>query len=119
MKRLLWATPILFVLLSTCALADSVRIVFGPSDFGDNFAGFQYGGGLSASVFGSTPQWFFNIEGYEPGSTLGGTTYLAIEIGFAKFGGNSYELTPISYGELDLSNFTLPTNGKDFVRVLV
>jgi hypothetical protein len=119
MKRFLWVTPIVFVLLSACALADSVRISYGPFDFGDNFAGVQRGPGFAAAVYGGTPLDFFNIRGYEPGSALGGSTYLAISIGFAQIGRNFYELTPTGYGELDLSNFTLPTNGKDLVRVLV
>lgn len=119
MKRILWVTSILFVLLSSCAFADSVRISYGPFDFGDNFTGVQFGHGFAAAVYGSTPLGFFNINGYEPGSSLGGSTDLAISIGFAKIGGNIYELTPTDYGTFDLTNFTLPTNGKDLVRVMV
>ena len=119
MKRFLRVTPILLVLLSTCAFANSTRISYSPFDSGDNFAAVQSAPGFIAAVYGSTPLDFFNIRGYEPGSTLGGSTNLAISIGFAKFGTNIYELTPTAYGTLDLSNFTLPTNGKDLVRVLV
>lgn len=119
MKRFLWATPILFVLLSACAFANSVRIDYGPFDFGDNFAGVQFGPGFAAAVYGSTPLDFFNISGYAPGSTLGGSTYISISIGFARLGTNVYELSPAGYGELDLTMFTLPTNNRDFVRVPV
>ena len=117
MKRFLLLTPILFVLLSAGAFADSVRIFFLPNDgSGDNFGFIQKGVGTFTSVVGGAPFDFFSAFGYAPGTTLGGGTDLFISGGFAQFGGNSYELSPTSLGTLFLSTFTLPTNGKDFVK---
>jgi len=120
MKRFLWATQLLFVLLSASAFANSIRIGLSPNDgSGDNFGAIQQGVGFFAAVGGGAPYDFFNINGYEPGATLGGTTDLFLSGGFAKIGRNSYELTPAGLGTLFLSAITLPTNDKDFVRVLV
>jgi hypothetical protein len=114
MKRFLWLTPILFVLLSACAYADSIRIGFDPNDgSGDNFGFVQQIGGVLISGFGGTPADFFNTLGYAPGSTLGGSTDIFFSNGFITFGGNSSEVD-FSVGTLFLSSFTLPTNGRDF-----
>ncbi len=47
MKRFLWVTPILFVLMSGSAFGTSVSIGFFPNDgSGDNFRFLQQGGGI-------------------------------------------------------------------------
>ena len=117
MKRFLWATPMLFLLMSGSAFASSVStfIFLQPNDgSGDNFGFFQQGGGVTIGIGGGTPYDFFNIDGYAPGSTLGGSTDVFIDGGFVKFGGNFHELDFSGPGTLFLSSFTLPTNGKDF-----
>jgi PEP-CTERM motif len=115
MKRFFWVTLVLFVLMSGSAFATSVTIRFFPNDgSGDNFQFLQQGGGIVIGIQGGTPFSFFNIEGYAPGSTLGGTTDVFFSGGFIQFGGNSSELGFSFPGTLFLSSFTLPTNGKDF-----
>src|SRR5438874_4226923 len=117
MKRFLWSTPMLFLLMSGSAFASSVStfIFLQPNDgSGDNFGFFQQGGGVTIGIGGGTPYDFFNIDGYAPGSTLGGSTDVFIDGGFVKFGGNFHELDFSGPGTLFLSSFTLPTNGKDF-----
>jgi len=115
MKRFLWVTPILFVLMSGSAFGTSVSIGFFPNDgSGDNFRFLQQGGGIVIRIQGGTPVAFFNTDGYAPGSTLGGTTDVFFSGGFVQFGGNSFELGFSGPGTLFLRSFTLTTNGKDF-----
>ncbi len=117
MKQFLWVTPMLFVLMSGSAFATSVSTsigLFPNGGSGDNFRFLQQGGGVSIGIQGGTPYSFFNIEGYAPGSTLGGTTDVFFSGGFVQFGGNSFDLNFSGPGTLFLSSFTLPTNGKDF-----
>ena len=99
MKRVLWATPILFVLMSGNIFADSVTttIFLQPNNgSGDNFGALQTGNGMVIGVGGGVAYDIFNIGPYAPGSALGGTTDFFIEGGFAPFGGNTYELSPLS-----------------------
>jgi hypothetical protein len=117
MQRFLWATPMLFLLMSGSAFASSVStfIFLQPNDgSGDNFGFFQQGGGVIIGIGGGTPYDFFNIDGYAPGSTLGGSTDVFLSSGFVQFGGNFHDLDFSGPGTLFLSSFTLPTNGKDF-----
>jgi PEP-CTERM motif-containing protein len=116
MKRLLWLTPILFALLATSALADSVSIFYSPNDgSGGNFGFLVTAPGLSVSGGGGTPFDFFgccNPPGYLPGSTLGGFTDIFFDEGFATIGGISYDVS--FTGGLFMSTIVLPTNGKDY-----
>ena len=113
MKRFLWLTPILFVVMLGSAFADGITFV--PNDgSGDNFGFFQNGAGFGGGV----PYDFFNIGPYAPGSTLGGQADIFIEGGFIVIDGIGHDLAPLGPGTLFLSSLTLPTNGKDF-RALV
>jgi hypothetical protein len=117
MKRSLWIAPLLFALMSSAAFATSVSTFIGltPNDGGgDNFVFVQQGPGFSIGAFGGTEWPFFNaFDGYEPGSTFELNVTVFFSDAFARFGGHSYELGG-GPGELILSSFTFPTNGKDF-----
>jgi len=58
-------------------------------------------------VFGGVPYDFFDVGGYAPGATLGGSTGLFFASGFAQFGGNTYNLGLTNTGSVFLSPFTL------------
>ena len=119
MKRFLWATPLLFVLISSVARADSVNISFGPnSGSGDNFRIEQQSGGTTVILGGGTPFGFFDDIGYAAGSTLGGFTTVYLDYGSAQIGGDYYDLT-VGTGTLFMSSLTLPTNGASTVTVPV
>jgi hypothetical protein len=107
MKRYLSMVPILFVLMTASALANTI-IAYGPNNgAGDNFF-FRKG---NIGIVGGTAYDFFNIEGYTPGTSLGGETYLYVDFGW--FG--SHELSPSGdCCTLFLSSFTLPTTGGNF-----
>jgi PEP-CTERM motif len=121
MKRLLWVSPIVLVLISVSAFADSITIGLAPNfGGGDNFGFTERGPGLFAEVLGGTPFDFFNIGPYAPGSTWGGGTDVFIDnpggaLGFATINGVSYDIVDAGgNGGLFIDSFTLPTNGKDF-----
>jgi hypothetical protein len=112
MRRFLWATPLLIVLISSGAWADSVNIFLSPNDgSGDNFGIEQQSRGMTVFLGGGTPFDFFNILGYEPGSTLGGDTTVYLDFGTAQIGGVNYDLDITTTGDLFMSGITLPTNG--------
>jgi hypothetical protein len=117
MKRFLLLTPILFVLVTTGALADSVSIFYAPNDgSGDNFGFLVTAPGLSVSGSGGTPADFFQCcfpPGYLPGSTLGGSTDIFFSGGSATIGGISYDVS-FDVGSLFMSTIVLPTNGQDY-----
>ena len=114
LKRFLCLTPIIFVLISATASADSFRILLLPNDgSGDNFIVQKQVAGANILVNGGTPPAFFSTF-YEPGSTIGGTTQVFFSNGTVLIGGTSFDLTFSAPGTLFLSSFTLPTNGKDF-----
>src|SRR5262249_10104339 len=95
MKRFLWATPMLFVLMSGIAFADSVTTLIGldPNNgTGDNFGFFQQGNWVFMGIGGGTPYDFFNTGGCAPGSTLGGYTDVFFEGGVIQIGSDTYEL---------------------------
>lgn len=118
MKRLLWVTPMLFVLMSGGAFADTIIFLTPNDGTGDNFAFLQRGGGVVIGIDGGTPVDFYNFAGYAPGSTFGGETDVFFSGGFAQVGGKSYDIDFGGPGTLFLSSITFPTNGKDFtVRV--
>jgi hypothetical protein len=119
MKRLLWATPLLLVLISTSAWADSFSIAFGPNDgLGDNFFVEQQSSGMTVYLVGGTPFEFFNSLGYAPGSTLGGFTEAFLDGGGAEIDGVDYEVEGSS-SSLLMTTFTLPTNGVSTVTEAV
>jgi hypothetical protein len=120
MKRFLLAAPMLFLLITTSAFADTLIGLVPNDGGGDNFGFLQRGGGTTIEIGGGTPFTFFHIGPYAPGSTLGGSTDVFFSGGFIKIGGNSHDLQFISGpGTLFLSSFTLPTNGKDFTISVV
>ncbi len=118
MKRFLWASPILLVVISASAFATSTTIFLSPNDgSGDNF-GFSQGGDLGLG--GGTPFRFFNIfGGYAPGSTFGGATSVFLGGGFIQIGSTTYDLDFTGPGGLFISPFTFPSNGQSFsIQVL-
>src|ERR1700739_4427564 len=115
MTRFLWAVPLLFVLVSSGAWADSVNIFLSPNDgSGGNFGFEQRRNGVTVILGGGAPFYFFNAFGYAPGSTLGGDTTLYLDFGTAQIGGVNYDLN-MGTGDLFMSGFTLPTNGASTV----
>jgi PEP-CTERM motif len=122
MKRSLWAILFCVVLLSSGMFADSINTMmfFTPNDgTGDNFAFRQSLNGtnlaMNISIFGGTSYFFFNTNGYAPGSILGGST----DVFFSDFNsvtinGTQHELDFHSLGTLFMSSIFLPTNGKSF-----
>jgi hypothetical protein len=119
MKRFLWVTPILFLLLTASAFADTVIGLIPNDGSGDNFGFNQQGSKGFIHVGGGLPFFFFHVGEYAPGSTLGGSTGIFFTDGFLLSpNGNSRDFVSSSGGTLFLSSFTLPTNGKEFkVRV--
>jgi len=113
--KVLWIASLLLILSSGAAFANSIQIFFGPNSSGDNFFSRQWGPGYYAAVGGGTPFDFFNAEfGYAPGSSLGGSTDLFSDGGFAQLHGIGYDLLPLEVGTLFMSGITLPTNGQNF-----
>ena len=114
MKRLLWATPLLLLLISTTTFADSVRFGLIVNDgSGDNFGFIQQSGGMIMVGVGGTPTGFFdNFPGYRPGDTFGGDVPIFFSFGSATIGGTTYDV--LWSGDLFVSTFTFPTNGKNF-----
>jgi PEP-CTERM motif len=115
MKRLLGITAIVLGLMSGSLFADTIISLVPNDGSGDNFGFFQRGGGVTEGAFGGTEWPFFNaFDGYAPGSTFGNTSVtIFFDDAFARFGGHSYELGG-GPGNLFISSFTFPTNGKDF-----
>ena len=119
MKRFLWVAPILFVVISASAFADTL-ILFSPNDgSGENFSIVRRGGGATILIEGGTSFFFFGTDPYAPGTMMGGQADIFFAYGSIQSGGISHDLAFNSgTGTLFLSTFTLPTNGKDFtVRV--
>ena len=120
MRRFLWAVPLLFVLISSGARADSVSFFLIPNYFGDNFGFEQRSAGMTVDVGGGTEIGFFDgfPDGSEPGTTLGGLGTVYLDSGNAEIGGINHDLY-VTTGSLFMSSFTLPTNGASFVTELV
>jgi len=112
MKRSLWATPLLLVLISGTSLANIITTIsLVPNDgTGENLGFSQTAPGFSVGLSGGTPVSFFGIEGFAPGTTLGGVTDVFFDGGFAVINGVGHELD-LSGGSLFMSSITLPTNG--------
>ncbi len=118
MKRLLWALPILLLAISTSAFADSITIYLSPNDgSGDNFGFLSIQPGFVVGFGGGTPYFFFNNQGFAPGSTFDGGSPVFFSSGSVQFGDNTYDLSG-GDGSLFLDSFTFPTNGQNFsIRV--
>jgi hypothetical protein len=109
----LWIAPLLLVLMSVSAKANTVTSIFlFPNDStGDNFGFFQQSPGLMIGIAGGAPFSFFNSFGYAPGTSLGGTTDVFFNDGSITINGTSYDLDFQGTGSLFMSGITLPTNG--------
>src|SRR5579859_2669106 len=115
MRRLLWVSPLLFVLISSGARSNSFNIYLEPNEgFGDNLAIGQQSGGMTLFLVGGTQTGFFDSFGYAPGSTLGGFGTVYLDFGTAQIGGVNYDLA-VTTGSLFMSSITLPTNGASTV----
>ena len=116
MKRFLWASPILLLLISVSASADSVTIILAPaSPEESNFEFVLRQPGLFVFLVGTTPESFYSpLVSFAPGSTFGGVSEVFVDGGVIKINGVSYENLGDDIGSLFISGFTFPTNGKDF-----
>jgi len=114
MKRLLWALLLSLLLIPTATFADSLRFGLSVNNGGgDNFGFIQQSGGIIMGGIGGTPLGFFDsIPGYSPGDYFGGDVPIFFSGGAATIGGTTYDV--FWSGELFVSTFTFPTNGKDF-----
>jgi hypothetical protein len=121
MKRFLWAIPLVFVLISLRANANSITTIFLiPNDgSGDNFGFFQQSPTRTIEVQGGIPFSVFNAFGFAPGSNLGGTTDVFFDNGSIVIGGISHDLAFNETGTLFISSITLPTNGANGFSTLV
>lgn len=117
MRRLILGALLLWCLLIPVSVfADSVKIGFVPNDgSGDNFGFAIYGPGYFIAGGGGTPVDFFSdfFPGYAPGSTVGGSSGIFFDSGFARLGPNSSSVEFLD-GTLFVSSISLPTNGQDF-----
>jgi PEP-CTERM motif len=116
MKRFLWVSPILLVLISVCASADSVTIFLAPASPDEsNFFFVERQQGIFVEIAGTTPESFYSpLVSFAPGSTFGGVSEVFVDGGLVKINGVSYENLGEDIGSLFISSFTFPTNGKDF-----
>lgn len=114
MKRFVWTITCFLVLSAGTVFADTM-IFFVPNDgSGDNFGALLRSGGTTIGVYGGTdPYYFGSSRPYAPGTELGGGTTLFVGGGFIRFHGSTQELEAFQLGDFFMSNFTLPTNGKD------
>jgi hypothetical protein len=118
MRRFLWATPLLFVLISSSAWANSITISLDPNNgSGPNF-GFVQQSNRANAVFFAGGTFALMDWGYDPGSTLGGETTVYLDFGEALIRGVYHDLS-VGSGSLDMSSFTLPTNGASTFTVPV
>jgi hypothetical protein len=115
MKRFLRASPILLLLISVGAFADSFTILLAPgSPEGGNFEFISRQPGISVFLIGTVPESFYPGSLITPGSTLGGTSEVFVDGGLIKINGVSYDNLGLDIGSLFVSSFTFPTNGKNF-----
>jgi hypothetical protein len=112
-----WLTLII-LLFSTGAFADSFSfsLTSQPHEFGDRFFFFDQGKGFEALIAGGTDADFLGNSGFAPGTTIGGPSDVFFNIGNTIIvNGVSQDIFSYSGpGQLFVSTFTLPTNGKDF-----
>jgi hypothetical protein len=124
MKRIGWMIPLLLVMSSVHAVANSVtytipNAVFdiSPNSFGDNVYFSLSGPGVSVTAFGGTIySWFGNGMPYAPGSTGGGNTLFYPDyVVSGSIGGNGAGNINL-YGSCNLfaGTFTFPQSGNIF-----
>jgi hypothetical protein len=94
----------------------SVNLNIFPNDgTGDNLGGTILGPGVSLTVGGGTPYyWFNNVDGFAPGSGGGGSTTIYFDSVFGTIGSKSYSELFIGAATLNAGGFTFPTDGEDF-----
>jgi hypothetical protein len=125
MKLALRIIPIVFVLISTTAFADTIRenldasVGIGPNQgFGDNVAVRLFGQGVSIFAEGGTPLGFFDCcDPYFPGDQALGPTTIFWDTAGLQIGSTGYDFDQFDLFPTDLAPFpsiTFPTNGKDF-----
>ena len=115
MKRFMLASPILLLLISVTAFADSVTIILAPGIPDEsNFEFVSHQQGISVFLVGTVPESFYSGSLIAPGSTLGGASEVFVDGGLIKINGVSYDNLGGDIGTLFISSFTFPTNGKDF-----
>lgn len=115
MKRSMLASPVLLLLISVGAFADSITITLAPGTPDEsNFQFAEQQGGTSIFLFGTVPESFYSISLIAPGSTLGGTSEVFVDGGLIRINGVAYDNLENDIGTLFISSFTFPTNGKDF-----
>ena len=116
MKRL-WFT-LIFLLISAGAFADtfSFSLTSSPGGGGDEFFFIDHGKGFEALIGGGTDADFLGNFGFAPGTTIGGPADVFFNIGNTIIvNGVSQDIVNYSGpGQLFVSTFALPTNGKDF-----
>jgi hypothetical protein len=115
MKRFMLVSPILLLVISVSAFADSVTIILAPgSPDESNFQFISHQQGISVFLVGTVPESFYSNSLIAPGSTLGGTSNVFVDGGLIKINGVSYDNLGLDIGSLFIGSFTFPTNGKDF-----
>jgi len=96
----------------------SVNLNIYPNDgTGDNLGGTIFGPGVSLTVGGGTPYyWFNNVDGFAPGSGGGGSTTIFFDSVFGTIGSKSYDPSDlfIDAATLNAGGFTFPTDGSGF-----
>lgn len=115
MKRFMLVSPILLLVISVSAFADSVTIILAPgSPDESNFQFVSHQQGISVFLVGTVPESFYSTSLIAPGSTLGGASNVFVDGGLIKINGVSYDNLGLDIGSLFISSFTFPTNGNDF-----
>lgn len=67
---------------------------------------------MNISIYGGAPYFFFNVDGYAPGSVLGGSVDVFFsDINSVTINGTQHEWDFNSPGTLFMSSITLSTNG--------
>ena len=117
MKRSFALTLALVVWMSVTAFAG--RIYLQPNDgSGDNFAFVGIVNRHQMVLSGGTDPYFFNTQGYDPGSTLqlSGALYLYDSSIWVNGSFGNFSFSP---GSIDMSKITLPSDGREFFRAFV
>lgn len=122
MKKCLWVVPLLLLLVPVAANANSITtIILVPNDgSGENFAFNQLGLNQGIVIDAGTPFDFFNdINGFAPGTSVGGPTGVFFTSGSITIRGVTHDLTFNGDGSLFMSSIALPTDGTPSITVPV
>ena len=115
MKRYVWLSSFLVIAMLASASANTIIIGLAPNDgSGDNFGIIEQGNDFTITVHGGVLFEFFNVFGYAPGTTLGGTVPVFFSSGTIQLGSAIYDLSFNGTGTLFMSSFALPANGQNF-----